>query len=79
MRINVFGSRIFCSNLVIFVFSVLNFVFLTIPLSTKSLNSFQPIGTAFNSLTSESSTFVFKLFKLVATLSTSDFKAIKSF
>ena len=52
-----------------------------------SLNYFKSTRTVFSSPTSESSTFVFKLFKLVGTLtsllmcslSTSAFKAMKSF
>ena len=57
MRINVVASGFF-SKLFIFVLSVLNFVFLTIPLSTTSLNFYITIGTIFNLPTSKSSTFV---------------------
>ena len=67
-----------------FVLSVLNFVFLTTSLSTTSLIFFQVYR---NSFEFTNSTFVFKLFKLVGTLtnlaisnlSASIFKAIKSF
>ena len=52
-----------------FVFSLLNFAFLTTSLSTTSLIFFKSAGTAFNLLTPKSSTFVFKLLKLVRTLS----------
>ena len=70
-----------------FVFSVLNFVLLTISLAAASLNFFKSAGTVFNLPTSKSSAFVFKLFKpvgilinlLMSNLSTSAFKAIKSF
>ena len=66
---------------------MLNFVFLTTLLSTASLNFYNSIGTVFNIPTSKLSTFVFKVFKLVETLSiflrpsmsTSTFKTIKSF
>ena len=63
-------------------------MFLTTSLSTRSLIFFKSTGTAFNlPTTSKSSTFVFKLFELVGTLtnllmsslSTSAFNAIKSF
>ena len=83
MWINVVASGIFFSKLYT-VFRVSSFVFLTTSLSTASLKS---IGTVFNLPTSNSSYFVFKLFKLVETftsllissLSTSTFKAIKYF
>ena len=66
---------------------MLNFVFLTTSLSTASLHIFKSRGTVFNLPTSTSSTFVFKLFKIVEkltnllifSLSTSAFKATKSF
>ena len=75
------------SKLFTFVFSVLNFVFLKTSLSTRSLNLFKPAGAAFNLPTSESSTFVFKLSKIVgslvsllmSSLSGSAFKAIYLF
>ena len=51
-----------------FVFSVLKFVFLTTSLSTTLPNFFKSTGANFNLPTSKSSTFVFKLFKLVGTL-----------
>ena len=65
---------------------MLNFVFLTTSLSTTSLNFCKFAGTVFNLPTSKSSTFVFKLFKLVGTLNslsmssfpTSAFKAMIS-
>ena len=66
---------------------MLNFVFLTTSLSTTSLNFIKFTGAVFNLPASKSSTFVFELFKLVgillclvmSSLSTSPFKAIKSF
>ena len=78
---------IFFFKLFAFVFSVLNFVFLTTSLSIKSLNLFKPTQTVFNIPTSKSSTFVFKLFKLLGILTSllmfdlppSAFQAIKSF
>ena len=51
-----------------FIFGVLNFVFLAISLSTTSRNFLKSAGTVFNLPTSKSSTFVFKLLKLVGTL-----------
>ena len=62
-------------------------MFLATWLSTASLNFFKSTGTVFISPISKSSTFVLKLFKLVGTLnnflisnlSTSAFKATKSF
>ena len=63
------ASEIFFSKLFTFVISMLNFVFLTKSLSTTSLNFFKSTGTVFNSPTSELSTLVFKLFKLVEHLS----------
>ena len=59
MRIKVVASASFVPKLFAFVFSVLNFVFLTTPLSTTSLNFFK---------SSKPSTFAFKLFKLFETL-----------
>ena len=87
MCIKVVASGIFISNLFTFVFSVLNFVFLTTCLSTASLYFFKSTERFSNLPTSKSSNFVFKLIKLVGTLdsllmsslSTSDFKGIKSF
>ena len=66
---------------------MLNFVFLTISLSTTSSNLFKSTLTVSNLTTSKSSTFLFILFKLVGTLtnslisrlSTSVFKTTKSF
>ena len=66
---------------------MLNFVFLTTLLSTTSFNFSKLTGPAFNLRTFKSSTFVFKIFYLVETLtnflmpnlSTSAFKAIRSF
>ena len=66
---------------------MLNSVFLTTLSSTTSLNFYKSTGTVFISPTSKLSTFVFKLLKLVriltsllmSSLSTSAFKAIKSF
>ena len=63
---------------------LLNFAFLMTSFYTTSLMS---TGTVFNLPTSKSSTFIFKLFKLVGTLvslllsslSTAAFKVIKSF
>ena len=55
-------------KVVTFVFSVLNFVFLTTSLSTTSLNFFKSTGTVFNLPRSKSSTFVFRLFRVVGTL-----------
>ena len=73
------------SNSFAFVFSVVNFVFLTTFLLTTSLNFFKTTGTVFNVPKSTSSIYVLKLFKLVETLtnllmpsfSTSAFKATK--
>ena len=70
-----------------FVYSVLNFAFLTTSLSTASFSFSKSTETVFGLPTFKSSTFVFKLFNLVATfislliysLSTSAFKARKSF
>ena len=70
-----------------FVFSVLNFVFLTTSLSSKTLDFFKSTGIVFNLPTSKSFTFIFKLFTpvgklaslLMSNLSTTAFKAIKSF
>ena len=82
----VVASGIFISKLFTFVFSVLNFVFLTRSLSTTSLKVFKATVTVFNLPTSKSFTFVFKLFKLIETINlllfslpTSAFKAMKSF
>ena len=47
---------------------MLNFVFLTVSLSTTSLIFFKSAGTVFSLPTSKSFTFVFKLFKLVGPL-----------
>ena len=47
---------------------MLNFVFLTTSLSATSLIFFKSTGTVFILPTSKSSTFVFKLLKLVGTL-----------
>ena len=66
---------------------MLNFVFLTTSLFTKPFNLFKSTGMVFNLPTSKPSTFVFKSFELVGTLtsllmsnlSTSAFKAIKYF
>ena len=66
---------------------MLNFVFLTTSLFATSFTFVKSTGTAFILLTSKSSTFVFKVFKLVGALTnlampnlpTSAFKAIKSF
>ena len=66
---------------------MLNFVFLTTSLSTTSLSFFKPTRTVLNLPTSKSSTFVFKIFKLVETLTsslmssllTSALKSVKSF
>ena len=63
---------------------LLNFAFLMTSFYTTSLKS---TGTVFNLPTSKSSTFIFKLFKLVGTLvslllsslSTAAFKVIKTF
>ena len=87
MWIKVVASGIFFSKLLIFVFSVLNFVFLPTSFSITSFYFFKSNGTVFNLPTSKSSTFIFKLFKqigtlvslLMSSLSASDFKAIKSF
>ena len=81
----VVASGIFFSKLCTFDFSHLNFIFLTTLLPTTSLNFFKSTGTAFNLPRSRSSTFVFKLFKLVeklvsllmSSLLTSAFKAIR--
>ena len=78
-------SEIFFSKLFTFVFGVLNFVFLTTSLSTRSLNFYKSAGEVFNLPASKSSTIAFKLFKLaqrltgllMSNLSTSAFKAIK--
>ena len=59
MPIKVVASAIFIPKLFAFVSSVLNFVFLTTPLPTTSLNFFK---------SSKPSTFAFKLFKLFETL-----------
>ena len=67
MLIKVVTSGSFFSKLFTFVYSVLNFVFLTNSLSTTSLNLFKSTGTVFNLPTSKSFTFVFQLFKLVGT------------
>ena len=48
--------------------SVLNFVFLITCLSTTSLNLFKCTETVFNLAISQPSTFFFKLFKLIGTL-----------
>ena len=85
--VKVSKSGIHFSKLFSFVFSKLDFLFLTTSLSTTSLNFFKSTGKVFNLPTSKSSTFVFKLFKLVGTLvsllmsslSTLAFNAIKSF
>ena len=87
MRITVVESGTFLSNLYTFIFSVLNFVFFTTWFSTKWFNFFKSIEKMFNLPASKSSSFVFKLFKLVGTsinllmssLSTSAFKATKTF
>ena len=84
MQIKVVASGFFF-QIIYFVFSVLNFLFLTTCLFTTSLNCFNSTGTVFILPTSKSSTFVFKVFKLVETLinllmsslSTSAFKPIK--
>ena len=63
----------------------MSFVFLKTSLYTISLNFFKSTGTVFNLQASKSSSFVFKLFKLVGTLtswlmsslSTSAFKGIR--
>ena len=82
----VVASGIFFYKLFTFVFSVLNFVFLTTSLSTTSLKVFKATVTVFNLPTSKSFTFVFKLFKLIETINlllfslpTSAFKTMKSF
>ena len=70
-----------------FAFSVLNFSFLPTLSSTTSLYFVTSTVTAVNLPIPKSSTFVFKLFKLVGTLiiqlmsslTTSAFKATKSF
>ena len=85
--INEVVSGAFFSKLFIFVFSVLNFVFLTTSLVTTSVNFFGNTGTVFNLTTYKSPTIVFKLFILVGALTnllmsslwTSAFIAIKSF
>ena len=46
----------------------MNFVFFTTCLSTTSLGFYKSTGIVLNLPTSKSSTFVFKLFKLVGTL-----------
>ena len=66
---------------------MLSFVFLTTSLYTKSVTFFKSTETVFDLPISQSSTFVFKLFELVGTLtnllisnlSTSAFKARKFF
>ena len=66
---------------------MLNFAFLTLSLSTISIDFFKSTGTVFNLPRSRSFTFVFQLLKLVGTLvsllmsnmSSSAFKTIKSF
>ena len=65
---------------------MLNFVFLTTSLSTTSLSFLKSTGTVLHLIAPKSSTFVFKLFKLVGTLtnlltsnlSTLHFKAVNS-
>ena len=87
MWIKVDASGTFFPKLFSFVYSVLNFVFLTTSLSTASLNFIKSTGTVFNLATPKSSTFVFKLFKVVeistillmSRLWTSAVKAIQSF
>ena len=59
------ASEILFSKLFTFVF---NFVFLTTALSATSLHFVKYTGTVFSLPTSKSSTFVFKLFKLVGAL-----------
>ena len=54
--------------LITFVFTVLNFVFFTTSLLTASFNFLQSTGTVFNAPTSKPSTFAFKFFKIVGTL-----------
>ena len=69
-----------------YLYSVLNFVFLTTSLSTASINFFKSTVAVFNLPTCKSFTYVFKLLKLVGTLfsllmsslPTSAFKAITS-
>ena len=68
MWIREVASGIFLSKLFTFIFGMLNFVFLAISLSTTSRNFLKSAGTVFNLPTSKSSTFVFKLLKLVGTL-----------
>ena len=82
MWIKVVASGISFSKLFTFAFSVINFVFLT-----TSVKFFQSTGTDFDIQTCKLTNFGFKLFKLVGTLvsllmsnlSSSAFKAIKSF
>ena len=86
MLINAVASGILFSNLFTFIFSMLNFAFLT-SLSTTLVIFFKSTGTVFNLPTSKSSTFVYKLFKpvrtlvslLMSNLPTSAFKAMKYF
>ena len=68
MLIKVVASGIILPKLFTFIFSVLNFVFLTASLSTTSLNFFKSTGIVLNLPISRSSTFVCKLFKLVGKL-----------
>ena len=87
MRVNVVASGILFSKSFTFVFSVLNFVYLTISLSTTSLifSGLQEQFLIYQHL--NHLLLFFKLFKLVGTLtnlsisnwSTSAFKAMKSF
>ena len=87
MRINAVASKILFSKLMIFVFNVLNFIFLTTSSSTTTLNFSRSAGEVYHLPTSKLSSFILKLFKLVVTLtsllkfslSTSAFKEIKSF
>ena len=87
MRINVVESKILFSKLIIFVFNVLNFIFLTTSSSTTTRNFSRSAGEVYHLPTSKLSSFVLKLFKLVVTLtsllmfslSTSAFKEINSF
>ena len=87
MLIKAVALGIFFSNLFTFVYSMLNLVVLTTSLSTTLLKFFKSAGTVFNWPASKSSTFVLKLLKVVGTLaiilksslSTSAYKAIKSF
>ena len=87
MQINVVESKILFSKLIIFVFNVLNFIFLTTSSSTTTRNFSRSAGEVYHLPTSKLSSFVLKLFKLVVTLtsllmfslSTSAFKEINSF